>query len=331
MAAASQSLPGLADAQRAAAVLADAGAGCVLLHGSVSRDQQTPGSDIDLVAIFDDLGDYSTRRSTAAELRQKAERVSGRRANVFVTDRPEWCHRTTRMLTTFERVFADGAVTLLDRPPVSVDWNKAIGLADMDMAEAVNTLNHAINSLDVVELLYTGTGREKQLRSSGDPADLHEATEGRLWKLCGQAHDAVEHGLKSIIHATSTTPSEDLYRGWDYKTHQLHDLVKLVEPRYRDAAAELLRPITLPTQNIIVDYHMLSNYPSEAEEWQHPTEEIASNLARCAQRIVDLATGIIEQATSEQGIPMRPDWARRLAQARLCTNRIGLAMASEPF
>ena len=294
----------------------------MLLHGSVSRGEQHPGSDIDLVAIFDDLGDYSERRSTATELRLMAEQASGWPVNVFVTDRPEWLHRTTKMLTTFERVFADGAITLLDRPPLSVDLGKPIGLADMDLAEAVNTLRHAVNSLNVAEMLYPSTAIEKELFASGDLDDFYDELDGRLWKLSGQAHDAIEHGLKSIIHAASTTPSEVLYRDWDYKTHNLHELVELVESPYRDTAAGYLRPVVLPVKKVVVDYHTLSNYPSEAEDWQHPTEVIARNLTRCAQQMADLAVDIIERTSKDQGIDMPPDWTRRLTQVRRTTTRI---------
>ena len=57
--------PRKADAQRAADALAQAGAARVLLFGSLARGEAGEGSDIDLVAVFDDL-DYAQRRSQAA-------------------------------------------------------------------------------------------------------------------------------------------------------------------------------------------------------------------------------------------------------------------------
>ena len=68
-------VPTVADARRAAEVPADAGAGRVLLYGSVASGEQTPDSDIDLVAVFDDLGDYADRwrrKGTLAEAARKA-------------------------------------------------------------------------------------------------------------------------------------------------------------------------------------------------------------------------------------------------------------------
>ena len=326
-----RAVPSVADAKRAVAVLANAGAGCVLLHGSVSRGVQTPGSDIDLIAIFDDLGDYSERPALAARLRREAGLATGWHADVLVTDWPEWRCRTTKMLTAFERVFADGAITLLNRPPLSVTWDKPIGRADMDIGEAMGTLRHAVASLDVVESLYRGTEEEKRLRSSGHPDNLHDAAEDRRWKVAGQAHDAIEHGLKSVIHATSTTPAEVLYRDWDYKTHRLHHLVDLLEGSFRDSAAQLLEPVRQPSGSV-TDYHTLSNYPDEAKEWQYPTEDTVESFTRCAAQTLELATTAIEQAAHHQDIKLRPDWTRRLTQARQCTTRIQnlLAATSSP-
>ena len=53
--------PDLAAARRAADELVRAGAGRALLFGSVARGEAGHRSDIDLVAIYDDLGDYSDR------------------------------------------------------------------------------------------------------------------------------------------------------------------------------------------------------------------------------------------------------------------------------
>ena len=47
--------PTLDDARRAAQALVDAGVGEVWLYGSVARGESEPGSDIDLVAVLDDL------------------------------------------------------------------------------------------------------------------------------------------------------------------------------------------------------------------------------------------------------------------------------------
>ena len=57
----------LAEAERAAKVVADAGVGRVLLFGSVARGEAHSHSDVDLMVIFDDL-DYAVRHDLSMEL-----------------------------------------------------------------------------------------------------------------------------------------------------------------------------------------------------------------------------------------------------------------------
>ena len=82
-------VPTMADAQRAAGALADAGVNCVLLYGSVARGDQAPGSDIDLLAVYDDL-DYTQRPKLRDRLEKLASQAAGFEVQVSPTDRPEW-------------------------------------------------------------------------------------------------------------------------------------------------------------------------------------------------------------------------------------------------
>ena len=77
------------DARRAADALVGAGAREVWLYGSVARGKPHRRSDIDLVAVFDDL-DYRRRIHTTIEMQRLAEQACGHRVEVMVTDRPEW-------------------------------------------------------------------------------------------------------------------------------------------------------------------------------------------------------------------------------------------------
>ena len=102
--------PTLADAERAAAALVGAGVGRVVLFGSVARGDATERSDIDLVAIFDDL-DYGERWERRCELMRLAADAAGHSVDVSVTDRAEWAMRTSRVRTSFEgRAARDGVV-----------------------------------------------------------------------------------------------------------------------------------------------------------------------------------------------------------------------------
>ena len=77
----------------------------MLLFGSVARDDAEPDSDIDLVAVFDDI-DYSRRLSLSFDLSERAAAASGRPVEVFVTDWPEWRQRISGVSSSFEASIA---------------------------------------------------------------------------------------------------------------------------------------------------------------------------------------------------------------------------------
>ena len=81
--------PTFEDARRAAQALVDVGVGEVWLYGSVARGESEPGSDIDLVAVLDDL-EYRQRLRVKSELQEVARSACGRRVEVLATDRAEW-------------------------------------------------------------------------------------------------------------------------------------------------------------------------------------------------------------------------------------------------
>ena len=66
-------VPTADDARRAAEVLLQAGVGTVLLYGSVARGDATEHSDIDLIAIYDNI-DYDQRREMASQLARSSQR-----------------------------------------------------------------------------------------------------------------------------------------------------------------------------------------------------------------------------------------------------------------
>ena len=109
----------------------------VLVFGSVARGCATAGSDVDLVVVFDDLGDYTQRRDLVHEARTAAEQAAGFACDVRVTDRAEWRVRTTQCRSSFEAHIASCAITLTSRPPkVPIDWDKKIGKPATDTADA---------------------------------------------------------------------------------------------------------------------------------------------------------------------------------------------------
>lgn len=121
--------PSMDDARAVADALAGdiVGARRVLLFGSVADGTQGEGSDIDLVAVFDDLGDYGSRYDMERAARAAAGAVCGQRCDIMVTDRAEWGVRSCLPVTA-EHSISKRCVVLVDLPPlVKIDYSKKIG------------------------------------------------------------------------------------------------------------------------------------------------------------------------------------------------------------
>ena len=229
--------PTMADAERAAMVIVEGGAACVMLFGSVARGEQTADSDIDLVAVFNDLGNYDERWSIEGRLKSMAKDAAGCRVDVHVTDWPEWKHRSTRMRTTFESGVRSDALVLAgsQMPGPGIDWDKEIGLPRTNWEEALTYLFHTHQGL---RLLITNYLSEP----SGEPPtpspeiNPQDPARQRLVGICFQAHAVIENALTTLVHCQG--------RRRPQLTHQLHELLALVEQppqsQIEDALANIL-------------------------------------------------------------------------------------------
>ena len=117
--------PTLEDARRAAQALVDVGVGEVWLYGSVARGESEPGSDIDLVAVLDDL-DYRRRVRVKGELQEVARSACGHRVEVLVTDRVEWRIQREQVTASFASAISYDIMLLAcgSNTGVEVDWGK---------------------------------------------------------------------------------------------------------------------------------------------------------------------------------------------------------------
>ena len=154
--------PTLDDARRAAHALVGAGAREVWLYGSVARRESEPGSDIDLVAVLDDL-EYRRRLRTKRELQDVARAACGRRVEVLVTDRAEWRIQREQVSASFIsavscdlELLACSSVTEAD-----VDWGKDQVMATSNDELALERLRGVLLNLTKIE---ASRGR---VRSSG--------------------------------------------------------------------------------------------------------------------------------------------------------------------
>ena len=174
------------------------GARRVLLHGSVARGDARPGSDIDLVAVFDDLGDYSDRPEIARTAQAGTADAAGCPCEVLVTDRPEWAARVS-LATSIESAIREEAVDVVSLPEASpVDWGKEIAKPTTDAAEALADLADASEALLNASLRASATAREIRAAASGALLGWDDERFRRMMFLCGHSHDAVRAALAAF-------------------------------------------------------------------------------------------------------------------------------------
>ncbi len=258
----------------------------MLLFGSVARGDATADSDIDLVAVFDDL-DYSHRLGLRLALSAAAEAAVGRPVEVHVTDRPEWARRTSTVSASFEARIAEGAVVLIDRPAGTVRWDKEIGLPDNNNDEALGRLDEAAKALDTMLARLTPARRETQAFLDGDDITGSSRRNWRLIDVCAPAAMAVETSLKALA-AQAGTPAPH--------RHQIDLLVPLTADRASDMTAALapLADNTLSTRpepyNDITIWRQIGTYIADRPDINlDVTTRLAPLIAEAAVKVTTIA------------------------------------------
>ena len=277
--------PSAPDAERAAEALASAGVPLVLLYGSVARGEQQAGSDIDLIAVFDDL-DYSTRQRRKADLGALASEAAGQPVQVRVTDRPEWEHRSRRLRTSFEAGVASYAVALRDRPPSAVHWGKEIGMATSDFGEAVGSLHNTNTAIQTIDDSLEPSRSERAALAERDADEYLAAVRRRLLGMCSAAQSALENSLKALVHLHCEEPPP--------RTHYLDDLAAALPERPRAEAAAAMECLDLAATSL---WRERGTYPADFPDL--PLEELtrtAHNFAAAACSAAALAARHIDAA-----------------------------------
>ena len=137
-------------ARTAGRALIDAGAREVLAYGSVVVGGADPVSDIDLVAIFDDV-DYKNRWQLRLRLMRIAGDACGHYVEVWVTDVPEWAAQH-KMASSFAAAIRDDLMIVAARPgdDSAVVWDKPQALPDTDIDAAYHHLEQAHRRLGAI-------------------------------------------------------------------------------------------------------------------------------------------------------------------------------------
>ena len=191
--------PTLGDARRAARALVDAGVGEVWLYGSVARGESEPGSDIDLVAVLDDL-EYRQRLATKGELQEVARQACGRWVEVLVTDRAEWRIQREQVAASFASAISCDLQLLecSSTGMAEVDWGKEQVMATSNEELALERMRGVLLNLTKIDASRTPSLREQELADDDDPGDYLLVRGGRLVVLCEAADMAVENAAKAV-------------------------------------------------------------------------------------------------------------------------------------
>ena len=259
-------VPTLAEAERAAEVVAGARAGKVLLFGSVARGEAHRHSDIDLMVIFDDL-DYAARQDLTMELERLARAEVDCRVDVHLTDRPEWKMRTQQVVTSFESRVKSQALVIVNKEPGEVDWDKEMVMPTSDYEEAVERLRHMANALGGIAASLVPDPYQRLLQQSGQEKEAFASYEQRLARGCAAGHLTVETAVKTLIHLSSSPEAQ----AWG------HDIDKLLPQLHEPHKSEINTRLAVGVKNL-QRWQEQTRY----ERFVTPTPEVFTTITEAA-------------------------------------------------
>ena len=274
--------PTLEDAQRVARVLADDhNLASVLLFGSVAKSQAVPGSDLDLIAIYDDL-DYATRYSKRQVLEGTIRSCVDYDIDLKVTDLPEWRLRSQTVRNSFEYGIAPTTKVLFAVQPSQVNWGKEINLPDTEQKETRSHLDSMANEIALAARMFMLTDDEEEAKQYGDLELLNDERRQRLAQVCAHCALTLEHGLKAL---RSMVPFPLMY------SHS--------GPRLAEGLPERMRPrcsvIGQPLLEDIEDWRQAGTYASKLDDMEMTNQELYDESMQYIQAASDFADQVLEE------------------------------------
>ena len=282
----------------------------MLLYGSVADDTADADSDLDLVVVFDDLGDYGARPLLMRRAKEAVEGAIGRHVDVRVTDRPEWRARTA-CVSSFERHVASCAVMLRERRAGDVDWLKEIPIPPTDAGMAEASLGDLAQALEALAQDLTPYVQEAEAMGSGDAAREGLSRARRMRRVCASAQTAMETGLKALNHALPGPHPP--------RTHDLAVLIDLL-PATADERSRLKTAIRGLDLGAAAQWREMGTYPGDfvAEVVaERSTPEHAARMVNAAARLISAVVDLVEDrlGESESSCEVRAELCRLVGAA----------------
>lgn len=310
--------PTLEDAQRAADALVAAGVREVWLYGSVARGEQRRRSDIDLVAVLDDL-EYRSRIRVTEALEATARRACGRFVEVLVTDRPEWRIQRERVPASFANAIACDIRLLAYNSSklVDVDWDKEQVLATSNEELAAERLDNAVLNLTKIRASRAPGPDERELAELDDPGDYLEERGARLIMVCEAADMAIENAAKAL-GVLEDVNAETLW------SHDVDQIVDSLDDEDTDALEALMAaaPELVKSPRYITMWRTIGVYGTPGEgktvyEVATPRFATAIGLIACdvALHVAEAARGRIGEQAPATKLTQRAEAVRDLLTA----------------
>ena len=289
-------VPARAHAEAAADILVAEGAALVLLHGSVARGTSHAASDVDLVAVFDNI-DYTERLPLRWRLEAMCEAAVGVPFDVHVTDLPEWRHRTEHVASSYEAAVASHHHLLRERAsqPEAVKWDKPIGLATDNTDEAMNRLANVKQAIRETARACKLDGDEVRFVDGTEEVDL-DAREGRLIGLCSHAAMTIETSLKAWRAAVGAESK---------RVHRIADLMQGAAPlpaAVEDALAPLAVNTLRPSPGTFDDISCWRKSATYLDEAPHPAPDNLERIARALTAAAPVTVDAVLQRLLDDGV-----------------------------
>ena len=165
----------------------------------MARGESHACSDVDLVAVFDDL-DYRKRLGVTLGLQRVASDACGRYVEVLVTDRAEWRIQREVVTASFASAISCDLILLAcsSGPVGEVDWDKEQVMATSNDELAIERLDAVIANLSKISVNLNPERFESDLAHSGDRLKYERARGGRMIVICEASHLAVENAAKAV-------------------------------------------------------------------------------------------------------------------------------------